>query len=121
MQQHVEDQPPRVSDFVSTCPADLVVLVDKLLKKSPEDRPANAAAVAKALSTILEHVETETPEPATTQESDSEVANHVEPASLTQRLVGDSRTRSEPNLLKAAVALVVVAIGVAIAVFTFGE
>ena len=44
-EQHLRSDPPRVRDFVSSCPAALDEIVDKLLAKNPDDRPFNARQV----------------------------------------------------------------------------
>jgi eukaryotic-like serine/threonine-protein kinase len=54
LHEHLKTPPPRVADFVHDCPPDLDRLVDDLLAKDPEDRPRDAAAVAKRLQAILD-------------------------------------------------------------------
>jgi predicted Ser/Thr protein kinase len=48
--QHLNDPPPRVSERRPEVPADIDRLVDELLSKRPEDRPASAAEAARLLS-----------------------------------------------------------------------
>lgn len=44
-EQHLRVEPPRVRDFVSSCPPELDETVHKLLAKKPDDRPFNARNV----------------------------------------------------------------------------
>mgnify|MGYP002084794387 FL=1 len=52
-EQHLENTPPRLDVVVGNCPTELADLVDKLLEKSPQDRPACAGEVAEALECML--------------------------------------------------------------------
>ena len=52
-EQHLENTPPRLDVVVGNCPTELADLVDKLLEKSPQDRPASAGEVAEALECML--------------------------------------------------------------------
>ena len=54
MRRHIEDPPPRLHEIIPTCPADLSLLVEKLLAKSRDERPASAAEVIVRLQTILD-------------------------------------------------------------------
>ncbi len=51
--QHLESAPARLDVLVPDCPTEFADLVDKMLEKKPEDRPANAAIVAEVLEQLL--------------------------------------------------------------------
>ena len=44
-EQHLRSDAPHVRDFVGSCPPELDAIIDRLLKKNPEDRPFNARQV----------------------------------------------------------------------------
>ncbi|MDZ4658497.1 MAG: serine/threonine-protein kinase [Bythopirellula sp.] len=51
--QHLESAPARLDVLVKDCPTELADLVDKMLAKKPEDRPADANLIAEALESLL--------------------------------------------------------------------
>lgn len=53
MRRHVEEPAPRLADLVPHCPAPLSDLVNQLLAKRRDDRPASAAIVGDALRSII--------------------------------------------------------------------
>jgi serine/threonine-protein kinase len=50
--QHVHSTPPRVDSLVPTVPPELGVLVAGLMAKDPDDRPASAEEVQRALESV---------------------------------------------------------------------
>jgi eukaryotic-like serine/threonine-protein kinase len=52
MHKHLDDVPPRISDFASDCPHALESLVRDLLQKDPNDRPESAAIVIERLNDV---------------------------------------------------------------------
>jgi serine/threonine protein kinase len=50
--QHVHSTPPRVDSLVPTVPAELGALVAGLMAKDPDDRPASAEEVQRALESV---------------------------------------------------------------------
>jgi serine/threonine protein kinase len=82
--QHLESAPARLDVLVSNCPTALADLVDKMLEKKPEDRPANAGIVAETLEKLLsgEVSTSNNPQPV---EADGMVTPAAVP-NLTQRL-----------------------------------
>ena len=62
MQAHVTKAPPRAASVAERVPAWLDDLVDQLLSKNPEERPASAEAVEKILA---DHAETPQPKSRT--------------------------------------------------------
>ncbi len=54
MRRHIEDSPPQLSAIAPVCPPDLCLLVDKLLAKNRNERPASADEVINHLQAILE-------------------------------------------------------------------
>jgi serine/threonine protein kinase len=57
MESHVKEKPRQLSELVSGLPEDLVQVVDRLLAKTPEERPATAAESAAMLQAILDGAE----------------------------------------------------------------
>ncbi len=53
LQQHQNAAPPDLRKSVPSCPAELAILVQDLLAKNMDDRPANATIVADRLQAIL--------------------------------------------------------------------
>ena len=51
--QHLEAAPPRLDLVVDDCPAELADLVEQMLEKQVDARPANAAIVAEGLEKML--------------------------------------------------------------------
>lgn len=51
--QHLDTQPPRLDVITNDCPVELADLVDDLLRKSPSERPDNAAMVVARLESLL--------------------------------------------------------------------
>ena len=52
MHKHLDDVPPRISEFASDCPHALESLVRDLLQKDPSDRPESAAIVIERLNDV---------------------------------------------------------------------
>jgi len=52
LQKQLEARPPRVTEFATDCPASLERLIDSLLRKSIDERPQSAVAVAQALRSV---------------------------------------------------------------------
>jgi hypothetical protein len=50
--KHLHDTPPRVREIVPTLPSALQSLLDRLLAKSPDDRPASMREVERAFAAI---------------------------------------------------------------------
>lgn len=50
---HLNHDPPKLADAAPDCPAELSVLVNQLVAKTPDQRPSNAKDVAAALSRVL--------------------------------------------------------------------
>ncbi|MDX2107652.1 MAG: protein kinase [Candidatus Melainabacteria bacterium] len=62
MSMHRSSAPPLLSDLISVqmVPNDIVLLIDECLRKSPQNRPADFAAVLDRLKTIQESLENKT-------------------------------------------------------------
>ncbi|MCH7687085.1 MAG: sigma-70 family RNA polymerase sigma factor [Planctomycetes bacterium] len=60
LHKHLNEKPPRVSESVPNCPAALDELIDSLLEKDIEKRPASAAEVARKLTDIAQSIVVET-------------------------------------------------------------
>jgi serine/threonine protein kinase len=115
MKKHVEELPPSVLDFAPGCPPSLAALIDNLLKKSPADRPRNAALVETMLQEILENPNTEFSQSTSKIEMNEEPQS---PKSLTERLVSDSEIperRINSKVFVAIAALAVIGIVILIA------
>ncbi|MCR9291974.1 MAG: serine/threonine protein kinase [bacterium] len=111
MQKHVEEQPPKVSDFCGSCPQPLVDLVDRMLAKDPNQRPADAKKVRAALEGIL------VPGDGATEATQDGASVARETKSFTERLqTGATANRKANPVVLAIVALVVLAV-IAIAIF----
>jgi serine/threonine-protein kinase len=52
MHKHLDDVPPRISEFAADCPHALESLVRDLLQKDPNDRPESAANVIERLNDV---------------------------------------------------------------------
>lgn len=52
LQKQLDARPPRVTEFAPDCPIALERLIDSLLRKSIDERPKSAAAVAQALQSV---------------------------------------------------------------------
>jgi len=52
LHQHIHKAPPRVMEFCPDCPEELDAIISELLRKDPEARPIDAAAVADRLKSI---------------------------------------------------------------------
>jgi serine/threonine-protein kinase len=52
LQKQLDARPPRVTEFAPDCPVALERLIDSLLRKSIDERPQSAAAVAQALQSV---------------------------------------------------------------------
>ena len=92
MRRHVEQPAKHVCDLIPQCPRRLSELIDKLLEKDRDDRPASADEVARELEQILSELDSQ--ETGGDQASDSEVDNMP---SLTERLSQSSTSNREPN------------------------
>jgi serine/threonine protein kinase len=55
-EQHLHSRPQHVREFVRDCPAELDDIIDKLLEKSPDDRPFNARQVQAAMLRLEETI-----------------------------------------------------------------
>jgi len=53
LHKHLKEPPRRVATLMLDCPAELDRLVDDLLQKDPEQRPASAAVVQQRLEAVL--------------------------------------------------------------------
>jgi len=86
--KHQSSRPPRIAQFNPTLPADLDALIDKLLSKSPADRPPSAEAVRAELLRIHAELRGET------RHQTLVVERELTPAPVEQPLVvpGPSRT-----------------------------
>ena len=60
LHKHLHEIPPRVSETVPNCPAALDKLIESLLEKDIEKRPASAVEVARKLTDILQGIVVET-------------------------------------------------------------
>ena len=54
MRRHIEDPPPRLTEISPSCPADFCLLVESLLAKDRDERPASADQVITRLQAILD-------------------------------------------------------------------
>ena len=93
MRCHIEETPPKVSDFVPNCPPDLSQLIDQLLAKDPANRPSSAAAVANRLQAILDG-RAVVNDPAAAKPGDATGPTAPE-KTLTQRLQVEEATAQE--------------------------
>jgi serine/threonine protein kinase len=116
MQQHVENPPPRVTDFCGGCPEKLADLIDHLLAKSPDDRPTSSSEVVKQLQAILSDPKSDLL--AQDGQPPSGEAELAESRSLTERLTADAaseRTVNAKALLIAAALILIVIVVIVIA------
>ena len=60
LHKHLNEKPPRVSESVPNCPAALDELIDSLLEKDLEKRPASAAEVTRRLTDLVQSLVVET-------------------------------------------------------------
>jgi serine/threonine protein kinase len=110
--QHLETAPARLDVLVKDCPTELADLVDQMLAKKPEDRPANAMIIAEALENLLAGKANavsfnNAKQPASESASDSTVSI----PNLTQRLqAGGTVEKSGPNLKMLGIVAVVLAV-----------
>ncbi len=56
LHHHIRTPAPRLAQFAPDCPAGLEQLVNDLLQKSPEARPASAEAVARRLKAVTQTI-----------------------------------------------------------------
>jgi len=61
MHKHLDDVPPRISEFASDCPPSLELLVRDLLQKDPDDRPESASVVIQRLNDVTPDIEVAPP------------------------------------------------------------
>jgi serine/threonine protein kinase len=86
-ESHLNETPTPPAELVRNCPGDLSDLVMQLLAKSPQDRPASAAAVRAALMDILHGRPMRlAPRPARALAADMKAATPPNEPNLTQRL-----------------------------------
>ena len=106
MESHVKEKPRQLNAVVDGLPEELTQLVDQLLSKKADERPATASDTAQTLQAILERVDS--------PKSDADSAQEVRP--LTERLRGQGISQ-QPNwqLAAAMVAIIAIVIGVAAA------
>jgi serine/threonine-protein kinase len=57
MHKHLDDVPPRISEFASDCPPSLELLIRDLLQKDPNDRPESANLVIQRLNDVTPDLE----------------------------------------------------------------
>jgi len=95
LEKVVKERPPSLTDLVGDVPASLAALVDKLLKKKPENRFRSARSVASRLAEILEamHEQAEMETNLVVADESAPSASRVSAANPT---VVDSRTASKP-------------------------
>ena len=114
MRRHIEDSPPRLCEITSTCPTDLSLLIERLLAKAPDERPASASEVIIRLQAILDEEHAPpfpSPAPNTdlgsappqckTSSNESLIPAEAEECSLTERLhasATEPRPRSKKHL-----------------------
>ncbi len=102
MTAHVNEQPPLVSSFLPDAPDELVMFVDKLLSKDPNDRSQTPLAVADALSSFA-------------SQSDLkklvQFSAQVSPQRATTSAVPTSRAVAQPWYLRPVPALVAIGAG----------
>lgn len=117
--QHLDTAPMRLDSLVSDCPKALADVVDRMLEKSPADRPKDAAELASLLEAVLagrspcgSTTETDTD----MEESDSSILERG--PNLTQRLQNssDSVIASKPKANTLAIATAVAILLIAILV-----
>ncbi len=116
--QHLESAPPRLDVLVKDCPTELANLVDKMLAKKPEDRPANAAVIAEAIESLLAGTSNAArliyaKQPSKEATSDSSITG----PNLTQRLQAGGLPEKSPANWKmfGIIAAILAAIGLFIA------
>lgn len=99
LQQHQTATPPNLRQTAPNCPEELALLVQQLLAKRPEDRPANASVVGDRLKAIL--------------------AGHARPKdenqpALFERLSGTQQRKVSWKVLAAVGVIIAVLVGAAI-------
>jgi serine/threonine protein kinase len=107
MEKHVEEPPPRVTDFVKDCPDSLSNLIDQLLAKSPAQRPSSAGSLIEALTAILADPQAQLLSTTTT---DIEAPTTTTP-SLTERLQADTSPAPKVNTRALIVIIGLAALG----------
>jgi eukaryotic-like serine/threonine-protein kinase len=91
MEKHVEEPPPRVTEFVRDCPDSLSDLIDQLLAKSPSQRPQSAGCLIESLTAILA-------DPQAKLRTSAEVESPMTTTqSLTERLQADNSPSPKVN------------------------
>lgn len=105
MESHVKEKPRQLSAVVNGLPEDLVQVVDRLLAKKPEERPATATETAAMLQAVLDGVEFP-------KSGDGDVEYEK---TLTERL-HQHEQHSQPSWLAIAalIAIIAVVVGVAL-------
>ena len=116
--QHLDSTPPRLDVLTADCPREMADLVDDLLKKSPDERPQDAAEVIERLTAMLEG---RTPEIERTEKpiEDTLSDSQVDALNLTQRLRQGPAVeqRKAQFTTLAIVAVLILLIVIAFAVF----
>ncbi len=117
LEGHLESPPPRLRDYLPSCPYELEELIVRLLAKSPEDRPENTEEVRTSLQAILQGSEAVQLATADTAAGGDEVE---ESPNLTDRLLGEAVVEGPQVSWKilAVVAASVVAAVVAMSLMT---
>lgn len=109
--QHLESAPARLDVLVKDCPLELADLVDNMLAKKSEDRPANASMIAEAIESLLAGTSNAArliyvKQPPAVAASDSAITG----PNLTQRLqTGGLEVKSTPHWKMFAVAVAILA------------
>lgn len=116
--QHVQNEPVPLADIRPDLPAELCVIVARMMAKKPEDRYQTAREVLRDLSRLREGISSTMAQTALTQ-SASQSSTQVRPAPSAAVPLGDTQLMTTPGvrLLRwfaiALALLVVAAIGVA--------
>ena len=137
MRRHIEDSPPSLLEISPTCPTDLSLLVERLLEKSRDERPASAAEVIVHLQAILDRQpappfsspahksETDDSNPDSDFDSERQPSRcesftsnpspllEINECSLTERLHGstsDSQSRTKTHLILVGIFLVAIVV-----------
>ena len=108
-EQHLRTEPPRVRDFVPTCPAELDDVIHKLLAKNPDDRPFNARQVQAVMLRLDEaHAMEEDSTPGQPTDVAAEVAGReLLRKQIHQRIEGNPRAEVSWSKLLVMAAVIV--------------
>lgn len=91
--QHLDNAPPRLDVLVAGCPQLVADVVDRMLEKSPQDRPNNATQLAELLEALLSEDGKAASQPSVSGEQESDSASLQRGPNLTKRL------QSKPSLV----------------------